>query len=169
VVIRNNADAGVSHVDLSAVARNSSGNVVATGSSQGCEPAQIKPGDPALGYIYFGADKALPPVGARYTFAADTTAADTSPFNTASVKIDEANNTGQAIVGTATNKTGATLTGPYSVTAYCFDARGTLVATHGAFAEPDSDLASNGTVSFTVDLYGEQCPSYLVGSSGYFA
>jgi hypothetical protein len=85
------------------------------------------------------------------------------------VKIDEANNTGQAIVGTGTNKTGAKQTGPYSVTAYCFDTRGTLVATHGAFAEPDSDLAPNGTVSFTVDLYGEQCPSYLVGSSGYFA
>jgi hypothetical protein len=61
VVIRNNTDKGVAHVDLSAVARGSSGKVVATGSSQGFEPAQIQPGEPALGFIYFGADKPFHP------------------------------------------------------------------------------------------------------------
>ena len=158
VVIRNNTNKGVAHVDLSAVARNSSGKVVATGSSQGFEPAQIQPGEPALGFIYFEADKALPPNGATYTFTADVEPADASSYNTGSVKIDEANNTGQAIVGTGMNTTGAKLTGPYSVTAYCFSPAGQLIATNGAFAEPDSDLVPGARVSFTIDLYGTRCP-----------
>jgi hypothetical protein len=168
VVIRNNTDKGVAHVDLSAVAHGSSGKVVATGSSPGFEPAQIQPGEPALGFIYLEADKALPPAGAAYTFTADVERADKSPYNTARVKIDEANYTGQAIVGTGSNKTGAKLTGPYSVNAYCFDTASKLVATYGTYAEPNSDLVPGAQISFTIDLYRARCQNYLVGSSGYF-
>jgi hypothetical protein len=69
----------VAHVDLSAVARGSSRKVVATGSSQGFEPAQIQPGEPELGFICFKADKALPPAGAAYTMSSQQISRLTTP------------------------------------------------------------------------------------------
>jgi hypothetical protein len=134
-------------------------------SSQGFVPAQIKPGEPALGYVYF---ESAPPAGATYKFSAETKPADSSSYNTASVKIDEANNTGSSIVGTGSNQTRAKVTGPYSVHVYCFSSIGILLGEHGDYANEDSDLAPGAKISFTADLYGAKCPTFLVGSSAYY-
>lgn len=162
---RNNTDAAISHIDWSATARNG-GQIVATGSSQGGTPAQVPPGGVGFAFIYFGSDTELP-ADAEYEFSENHMPADATPYNTAPFVITESNNVGGSIVGAAVNRTGSTVTGPYSVEVYCFDGDG-LVSSTGTFTEQDGDLADGGTVSFTADLYDEPCPTYLLGVSGYF-
>jgi hypothetical protein len=168
VIFRNNTARGIAHVELSATARTSAGKVVASGSSQDIVPAQIQPGGLGLGYIYFEHANAMPAHGTRYTFAADTSPADTSSYNTAPVKITEANNVGGAIVGTGVNTTGEKLTGPYSVDAFCFNGN-QITRVEKDFANEDGDLPPRGTISFSIDLNGDSCTKFLVGSSGFFA
>lgn len=51
---------------------------------------------------------------------------------------------------------------------YCFE-DSTLTDYIGSFANEDGPIGADGTVSFSVDFYGESCPSYLVGVSGWFS
>jgi hypothetical protein len=71
-----------------------------------------------------------------------------------------------SIVGTGSNTTGKELLGPYSVNAFCFDTSG-----HHSWhlREPRRQPRARGAISFTIDLFGETCPRYLVGADGYFA
>lgn len=162
---RNNTAAAVAHVDWTATAR-SGGAIVSTGSSQGTVPAVIQPGEVGLAYIYFDNGEVIPD-DAEYEFSASTSAADTSPYNTAAIKVTEVNLSGDAIVGAATNDTGADTVGPYSVNVFCFDGD-TIVSQHQGFAEQD-ELPGGATATFTVSLFGATCPSYAVGVSGYFS
>lgn len=163
---RNNTDEAISHVDWSASAR-SGGSIVSSGTSQGTIPAQVAPGEVGLSYIFFENAEAIP-AKTEYEFTAETTEADTSSYNTAPLKVTEANLVGDAIVGGATNETGATITGPYSVAIYCFNGN-KIVSYTSDFAEPDGDLEDGGKVTFTADLYGDKCASYVVGIGGYFS
>lgn len=162
---RNNTDAAISHIDWSATAR-SGGKIVATGSSQGGTPAQVPPGGIGLAYIYFGSDTNLP-TDAEYEFSENHMSADVSAYNSAPFVITETNDVGGSIVGAAVNRTGSKVTGPYSVNVYCFDGND-LTSSTRSFTEQGGDLEDGGTVSFTADLHGEQCPTYLVGVSGWF-
>lgn len=166
IVIRNSTDAAISHIDASATARTATGALIATGTSQGTSPAQVPPGGLTMGYIYF---ETAPPADATYEFSFETIEADTTSYNSASVQTVEAVRSGDSIVGTGKNTTGATLTGPYSVQLYCFDPAGQLAATTGTFANEDGEVAPDGTVSFTAALYDTSCESYLVGIGGWFA
>jgi hypothetical protein len=150
---RNNTDKGISHVDFSATAR-ADGKLVATGSSQGTQPAQVAPGEVGMGFIYFDAGNDIPATGATY---------DTAPL-----AVGEANRSGSKIVGSATNKTGKKLTGPYGAEAYCFDGD-KITGQVGDFAEEDGDIGANATVNFTIDLYDTSCKTFAVGVSGFFA
>jgi hypothetical protein len=169
IAVRNNTRAGVSHIDISATARNNTGKLVATGTSQEVDPAQLAPGEVGLSFIYFQIGTPPPPKDATYSFSAQTIPADKSSYNTASLKVTEANLSGGSIVGTGVNKTGKQVQGPYSVNAYCFDAAGHLLSTQGSFADQSGDLAPNASASFTLNLYGTSCPSYLVGITGFFS
>lgn len=162
---RNNTSAAVSHVDWSATAR-SGGSIVATGSSQGTAPSQIQPGEVGLAYIYFDNGETIPAEGVEYEFNVETSAADTAFYNTAPMTVTESNVSGDAIVGAAENKTGANADGPFSVSIYCFEGDSIVSQTTG-FTEQDS-LAEGATGTFTVSLYGDTCPTYAVGVSGYF-
>ena len=163
---RNNTDASISHVDWTATA-TAGGKLVATGSSQGTQPAWVAPGEVGMAYIYFETGNEIPDAGATYEFTAETSDADTESYNTAPLAVGEANRSGAAIVGAATNKTGAPLTGPYSSEVYCFN--GNEITGHvGGFAEEDGDVAPDGSVHFTVDLYDTPCKQFAVGVSGYF-
>jgi hypothetical protein len=64
---RNNTNEGVSHVDWTGTAR-SGGSIVATGSSQGTIPAQVKPGEVGLAFIFFDGTAKLPPADVEYAF-----------------------------------------------------------------------------------------------------
>ena len=168
VVFRNNTDAAVSHVDISGTARDAAGGLLATGSSQGTTPAQIPAGGVGLAYVYFEPASTVLPADTVFEFTFETTEADTSSYNTADLKVVEANRVGTAIVGSATNATGATVTGPYSADVYCFDA-GRLTTSTRSFANEDDDLAADALATFTVDLFDAPCATYLVGVTGYFA
>ena len=163
---RNNTSAAISHVDFTATARVD-GKLLASGTSQGSIPAQVKPGEIGLAYIFFEDASSIPATGVTYEFTAKTTPADTSFFNTAPLTVSEANGNGTSIVGTAVNKTGKPLSGPYSVQAYCFDGNN-LTTSVMSFADQTSDIAADAKVSFTVSLFDTKCDKFTIGVSGYF-
>jgi hypothetical protein len=163
---RNNTAASIAHVDWIATARNA-GAMVATGSSQGAIPAQVAPGEVGLAYIYFDNADAITD-GAEYEFQVETSPADTSFYNTAPLKVTEVNVAGDSIVGAATNETGSEADGPFSVQVYCFDGD-TILSQRLTFAEQSGPIDDGGTVTFSVDLFGEPCPSFAVGVDGYFS
>lgn len=170
-VFRNNTPEAVSHVDASATVRDAGRALVATGTSQGTVPAQIPPGGLGLAYLYLAGEV---PDGATFEFTFDTSPADTSFYNTGDLRVTETSATddgvfGHEVIGTAENQTDATLTGPYSADVYCFDETGTPLSTTLGFANESNDVAPGGTVSFSVSLYDDQCPTFLVGVSGYFS
>lgn len=163
---RNNTDAAISHVDWTATAR-AGGKLVGTGSSQGTQPAQIAPGEVGMAFIYFDSGKDIPEHGATYEFSAKTSEANTESYNTAPLVVGEANRSGTKVVGSATNKTGKPVTGPYSAEAYCFS--GNKITDRGSdFAEEDGDVQPNGSVHFTVTL-PDTCKTFALGVSGYFS
>lgn len=163
---RNNTTEGISHVDWTATAR-SGGSIVGTGSSQGTIPAQVAPGEVGLGYIFFENAGAIPG-NAEYEFSVETSPVDTSSYNTAPLTVTEVNLVGQAIVGSATNQTGASTEGPYSVAMYCFEGNDLAWYT-SSFTEQDGPIEDGGTATFTVDLYGDTCAKYVIGVDGYFS
>lgn len=163
---RNNTREGIAHVDWTGTA-TVGGKIVATGSSQGAIPAQVKPGEVGLAYIYFGNSKSIPKE-AKYEFTAETSRVDTSSFNSAPIKVTQATVAGGSIVGGATNQTGAEAQGPYSVQVYCF--KGDAIQTHHlTFAEQDGKVASGGKVTFSLNLYDDTCQTFTVGVDGYFS
>lgn len=164
---RNNTSEAISHIDWTATAR-SGGSIVATGSSQGTIPAQVQPGETGLSFIYFEINSAHPPVDADYEFTVNTSTADQTSYNTAPLKVIEANSSGDSIVGAAVNHTGESVEGPFSVSGYCFDGD-KLLSQYGAFAEQDGPAAADQQVTFSAALYGADCPAFTVGVGGYFA
>lgn len=166
IAYRNNTGAAISHVNLSATARLN-GKLVASGQSQGATPAQVQPGEVGFAFIYFEDSKSMPDTGLKYEFTAKTSPADTSSYNTAPLTVSEATYNGTSIVGTADNKTGMALTGPYDVQLYCF-AGNKLTAEVGSFADQNDKIAVNAKVSFTANLYDTKCDKFTVGVSGYF-
>ncbi|TCC65684.1 hypothetical protein E0H73_01735 [Kribbella pittospori] len=168
IAIRNNTNAAVSHIDINGSARNPAGKLVANGNSQGTTPATLIPGQVALAFIYFEMGGNTPPANAKYAFTAQGTAPGTESFDSADLKVTEAERSGQRLVGTAKNTNSKALEGPYSVQAYCFSPSDKLLSEHGTYAEPDGPLAPGGSVSFSIDLYDQACPRFLVGSTAYF-
>lgn len=167
IAYRNNTAKAISHVDFSATA-TAGGKIVASGHSQVAGiPAQVQPGEVALTYIYFENVSSVPDTGVTYEFQVKTSPADTSSYNTAPLKVTQADNNGTAIIGAATNSTDKTVTGPFKVQAYCFD--GESLSEHVSdYATPDGELAPGGQAAFTIGLHDEACDSFVLGVSGYF-
>lgn len=164
---RNNTSEGISHIGWTGTAR-SGGSIVATGSSQGTIPAQVKPGEIGLAFIYFAHGSAMPSADAEYEFTVNTSELNQDSYNTAPLKVTEANSSGDAIVGAAVNQTGESVEGPFAVDAYCFDGD-KLLGEYGDFAEQDGPAPADGQVTFSASLYGADCPTFAVGVGGYFA
>lgn len=167
IAFRNNTAEGISHIDWTGTAR-SSGSIVATGSSQGTIPAQVKPGEIGLAFIYFGNGSPPLPADAQYEFTVNTSKLDQDSYNTAPLKVTEANLRGDAVVGAARNQTGESVEGPFSVSVYCFEGD-KLLGEHGAYAEQNGPAAADAQVTFSASLYGSQCPTFAVGVGGYFS
>jgi preprotein translocase subunit SecG len=168
IVLDNNSSKAVAHVDISGTAKDAAGKIVGSGASQGTYPSVIKPGQWALAFIYFQSSDGLAPSDTM-SFSVNTSQADTSSYNTAAVQVTQANmSSSGSITGGVQNTTGHVVTGPISVDAYCFDAKGHPVYEQGGFTSGSGDLAPNATDSFQIDFNDQQCPSYLVGASGYY-
>jgi hypothetical protein len=162
---RNNTTEAVSHVDWSATAK-ADGSMVGSGMSQGTVPAQIQPGEVGLAYIFFDNADAFPE-GVEYEIAAQTMPADQSFYNTADLTVTEANLVGDSIVGSAANETGAIAAGPYEAQIFCFE--GDNLASHMmTFASQQDPIEGGDTVTFSNDLLGYSCDSFVVGVTGFF-
>jgi hypothetical protein len=166
VIIRNNTSKPVSHVELSAGAKDPNGKIIASGKSQGFHPATLQPGEAALGYVYFGSS--VVPQDATFDFSLQTSAPATSSFAIADLNVTQANPINAHIIGGATNATGKTIEGPFSVGAFCFDANGTLTRQASTFANGPDKLESGASVTFDLSLGSAPCPQFLVGVSGYY-
>jgi hypothetical protein len=160
IIVRNNTSDPIGQIEATGTARDASGALVGSGSSQGFKPVVVAPGEIAYGYVYF--DGGFPD-GSTFGFAVAGEEVDTY-FRP--ITITEINNTGDAIIGGRSNDTGVDVTGPISVEALCFAADGTTVGPRGGFAEQD-DLVDGATGSFSVSLYGDECPIGLAAASGY--
>ena len=163
---RNNTSAAVAHVDFTATA-TADGKVVASGESQGTIPARVQPGEAGLAYVYFEDSSSIPATGTTYSFKVSSMPGDASPFNTAPLTVNQATNNGTSIIGSAVNKTGKGLTGPYSVNIYCFDGAA-MTSQIVDYATEKGDIGAGASVSFSTDLYDVPCATYVVGVSGYF-
>ncbi|KQQ28848.1 hypothetical protein [Frondihabitans sp. Leaf304] len=166
IAYRNNTGKAVAHVDFTGAAR-AGGKLVATGQSQGSTPSVLQPGEIGFAFLYFDDASTLPDSGETYEFTATSSAADASSYNTTGLTVTEQTNNGTSIVGSATNKSGKALTGPYSVDVYCFTGT-TLTDRVGGFADQDDDVAADGTVTFTVSLGDTKCSTYTFGVNGYY-
>jgi len=164
---RNNTGAAVTHVEFSATA-NLNDKLVETGSSDGAIPAQIQPGEIGLAFIYFHEPGPMRVRDLRYSFTPETSPVNSSPYNTAPLKVSDVTNDGNSIVGTAVNNTGAVLMGPFAAQAYCFNGHDLTIATAGSFADQDNAIAVDDQVSFTIELNDRKCSSFAVGVSGYY-
>ena len=169
IVFRNNTSTAIAHVDVSATAKDPTGKIVASGASQGTDPSTVQPGQWALAYIYFDPGTKLA-VNDTLSFSFQTMPASTDSFNTAAIKITQANPSGSSIAGGVQNTTGHSVQGPISIHAYCLNSAGDPTSVVTGFTSSSSgDLAPDATDSFQLDLYDQNCPSFLVGASGYYS
>lgn len=151
---------------MSGIAR-SNGELFATGSSQGFEPAFIEPGEIGFGYVFFDADRDDEALIAalEYEFTIETSAPDSS-FGSVGAAITELSQNGEELIGIATNETEGEIGGPASVGALCFNDDGTLGRTGLDFTDGGNDIAAGASVGFTIRV-GEGCSRGLISVSGF--
>lgn len=163
VVIRNNTASTRTDIEITASVRDGAGRLVATGSGDRSVPATLTSGGVGLAEVEFDNPGAIP-AGATYTFT--VTASAPSALGNLTLDVTEANHVGDTIVGSATNTTGRTASGPYRVNVFCFS--GSVVAASTfTYADQDGDVPNGATVVFSVDVTGLACESYLAGVTGW--
>jgi hypothetical protein len=160
MILRNNTSEAVGAIEVTGTARDGGGALVGSGSSQGFQPQVVAPGEVAYGYVYFGSDI---PAGSTFDFSVDPQPVG-DYFLPAT--ITEINNTGGQIVGAVTNDTGVEMGGPIGADVICFGSDGSIVDYVRSYVEQDS-LPEGGKGSFSIDLYGDDCPTGLAAASGY--
>lgn len=163
IAIRNNTPDAITSIEVTGAAKDKAGKIVGSGRSQGINPANVPAGGIALGYVYYSSEI---PSTAKIDFTVASKPLEGEPYFQ-DLKIDEANLVSDAVTGQATNTSDNKLNGPYGVEVTCFDKKGKLLSTFSDFASPDADLEPGQSVTFQAGLYGEPCPSFLVGVSGY--
>lgn len=169
-VLRNNTDTVIASVHMSGTAYDTNDQLVATGQDQGINPDAIPPGGLAVGYVYFGAD--LPDQKSYELETSGIPLAEVEFGGRADLTITDARIADGRIVGFGTNMTEATVTGPISFAAVCFD--GTSAITRYVQAYGDKDQAAAGErVPFSIDLtdFGTSrpllCDGWLLAGTGY--
>ncbi|MGO3255495.1 FxLYD domain-containing protein [Glutamicibacter ardleyensis] len=163
VAIRNSTNESITSIDVAGVAKDKSGKIIGSGSSQGFNPSSVPAGGIGLGYVYFGSDI---PSSSKIDFTVASQPVQGEAYFQ-DLTVDQANVVGKSITGQATNNSELTLNGPYGVQVTCFDEKGKLLSTYGDFGKPDADLKPGQSISFQVDQYGGSCPTFLLGASGY--
>jgi hypothetical protein len=160
MIVRNNTPDAVGRIEVTGTARDAAGTLVGSGSSQGFQPQVVASGEIAYGYVYFDSDI---PAGSTFEFSVNGDAVD-DYFRP--VTITEVNNTGSQIVGAVLNDTGVTVNGPIGADVICFAPDGSILGYVGSYAEQD-ELPAGSSGSFSIDLYGDDCPTGLAAASGY--
>lgn len=163
VAIRNNSEDTITSVDVTGAAKDAAGTIIGSGQSQGLKPMNVPPGGIALGYVYYQSEI---PADTAIDFTVASQPVEGDPYFR-DLQMDQANLVGESITGQATNASADTISGPYSVDVYCFNEAGEILNSQRGFASPDADLAAGQSVTFEIPLFGAECPTFLVGASGY--
>ena len=167
VVVRNNTPSTLYQLEATGRLLDTAGQLIGSGSSQGFEPAALEPGYIGIGYIYMDAEKP-PDATVEVTAAGDT---DGTFAGSVSLEIGQANvvpgDLGNQIVGDVTNTTDSEVSGPVGVTVMCFDDTGAPIDVKIGYTDGDAPVAPGATVSYSVDLFDDPCPTFLIGASGY--
>jgi hypothetical protein len=162
VIVRNNTNETVYRIGISAIAYDADGAMLAIGSAQEFTPNEVGPGELSLGYVYFS-DVELPEDA---TIEYEVTSEELDEFeNIRDLVIQKHNLVGERIIGLLINQHDAGVTGPISVTAYCFDSDGELLDYFDDYTEKDQ-ADSGETIPFQVDIE-LPCDHYLLAARGY--
>lgn len=165
VEIWNGTSTVISEPDISGSA-SSQGNIVGSGDSQEVEPRNLFPGQVAFGMVYF--EEAVPLTATLNLTATGKSGQDTYFLDAKIGSTNVVNGSfSKQLVGTFTNPSQTTMTGPIQTDAYCFTG-GTFVGVRSGFASGSATVPPGGTGSFSIGLTTTlPCSSYLVGASGY--
>jgi hypothetical protein len=169
VVVRNNTSQTMTQIKVTGTASSRSGTLLASGGDQGIYPDIVKPGEIAIGIIFFNGKRLADAV---FKLEATGTPQPDSQFdNRIDLSVSKPGHTGGSVVGYLTNEAGQTVHGPVNVYVECFTQTGQLRSLYQAYTSKDS--ASPGKqIPFTVDLtttYGgtDPCPVFLVAGGGF--
>lgn len=166
VIIRNNTTSAVIRVEVSAVASDKDGKMLASGSDQGFKPNLVKPGEITMGYVYF--DSAELPEDAKFEFetSAEDSEGDFATFeNIRDLEVVDFSQVSNRAVGYLRNQYDEEVVGPISVVAYCFNDKNELLGMFSDFTDKDN-AAPGDTIPYQIDL-GKECPIFLIAGSGY--
>jgi hypothetical protein len=164
IVIRNNTTATIVRPTAAATIRDANGKLVASGDDQTFHPNVVRPGEIAIGYVFFR-DGKMPP-GSKVEFQLGGQAEDEATYeNIRDVLVAEVNFTGDSAIGELKNASGEPVNGPTDVRLTCFTTSGIPLTDTSAFAKPDT-MRPGGKASFSIRV-PSSCPVYILGASGF--
>ena len=139
IVVRNNTDKTVRRIAVSAVARTKDGKLFASGGDQGFHPNVVRPGEIALGYVYFGSDAKLSP-DLSFEFEGTAKPADEDNYeNIRDLEVAEVSLVAnKRVVGMLRNPYDEPIHGPIEAVVVCFDSKGALLGYYSDFTDKDT-------------------------------
>ena len=163
VVIRNNTDAPVYNLEISATARDAAGSVLGTGPGRDIVPALVPPGGIAFGRILF---EDTPLDGATIEYLVTGEPDPGTIFIRRNLEVIEHNLVGGNVVGTLLNSNTAALD-LINVAVICFDDALTPTTARDSYTDQES-VEAGAQLPFSVDLLGDeaQCGRYLLAARG---
>lgn len=162
VIVRNNTAAPVKRVEISAVASDAAGKMLASGGTQMVTPNLVNPGQLTLTYVYFS-DVELPQdASIKY----EITSQDYGKLeNIRDLPVKEHNLVENRIVGLLVNSYDVIVDGPIGVNAYCFDDQSNLIKQFSSYTQKDTANPGD-TIPFQVNIE-QPCAYYLISASGF--
>jgi hypothetical protein len=169
VIIWNGTGETVSHLDVSGTGKDASGTVLGAGDAQDIEPQNLAPNEVAFGLVYF--TQAIP-AGSAFDLTPSSTPGESTYFLDA--QVNQANFvSGQfgenSVTGEVANPATVDMRGPIEANVFCFSDTGVLTDVFPGFVEGNAGLAAGATGGFSTLMYRTNlnCPTFLVGASGY--
>jgi hypothetical protein len=169
IVARNNTSQVMTGIRVTGTATNQKGDLLATGADQGLYPNVVRPGEIAIGYVYFN-DKRF--ASARFHLNAKGTPQAQDDLDwAADLDVTQAAHRGGSIVGYLKNNLKTNVSGPIQVYVLCFSSAGRLQSQYQNFTDQDT-AAPGESIPFMVDLENmdsdtDACPIFLVAAGGH--
>jgi hypothetical protein len=165
VALRNNTKYPIGNISAAGTIRSPSGKVVGSGTDQGFDPSRVLAGEVSLGFIYLQPGTNVPAGSTMKVTGSESIERTTKTYDV-DLLLEGVNNTGQQIVGLVKNPRTHAVQGPGSVVAFCVSSSGQFMGqpTSGTANFSPAPLGAGATSSFTLPLYGQSCPTYLVGA-----
>jgi len=164
VVVRNNVDAPVYNVEISATARDEAGGVLGTGSGLLFAPSYVPPGSVAFGTVGF-MDTDLD--GATIDYRVTAQDAPSVFLARRDLEVLEHNIVGNNIVGILLNSNDAPLDLVQGA-AICFDDDLVPIAAPSSFTD-QGEVDANAELPFSVNLFSNtaSCSRYFLAAHGF--